>query len=461
LTVTGLVRDRDTHAPLPGMWISRRWNPLTNLEKIGEMIVTDEQGRFAISGLNPEIVKWKNSHRDVTAFPPPGMPYHMAQGKIDDDGEVLIECVRGMPYRLKVVDERGEPVEADVTYQYVNPNPHRVDVLGPLAESGGVNRAARRTDGTYEGIAMPGPGAVLVKTPGRGYRPSHVDPKAFFAPGRTEWSRMEQRLAFGTHDTVATTGSRDQNEYAAIVLVNPPAPENAAETPTLELTATVFDDKPRRVSLVDADGQPVVGVKPHGMLATSGNEPVLRTASISLTKLHPDRIRRVIFVKEDRKLIGFLMARGDGDAPYAVVMQPWGTVRGRLVDAEGQPMDARLSIGSGYGPPNPDPEAGDHAKVKIDKQGQFQIDQLVPGQRYSARVIRGHYTFAGMAFENLVVKPGETRDLGDVTVKPPGVAKNFNLRAPGCAGGLLFLTAAAIGPSARAGGFYSSLEFSR
>ena len=37
----------------------------------------------------------------------------------------------------------------------------------------------------------------------------------------------------------------------------------------------------------------------------------------------PDRRRRITFVKEDHKLIGFLLARGDGDTPYTVRMRPW------------------------------------------------------------------------------------------------------------------------------------------
>jgi hypothetical protein len=47
------------------------------------------------------------------------------------------------------------------------------------------------------------------------------------------------------------------------------------------------------------------------------------------------------------------------------------------------------------------------------------FEQLVPGLRYTCDMSRGGGLYAGMAFENLVLKPGETRDLGDIRSKKP------------------------------------------
>ena len=83
--------------------------------------------------------------------------------------------------------------------------------------------------------------------------------------------------------------------------------------------ATVSRDKPRQVSLVDPDNKPVMGATSEGLTFFPwDHEPRLRAASFPVTKLHPDRLRRITFVQEDRKLIGFLGARGDGEAPYTV-----------------------------------------------------------------------------------------------------------------------------------------------
>jgi hypothetical protein len=43
---------------------------------------------------------------------------------------------------------------------------------------------------------------------------------------------------------------------------------------------------------------------------------------------------------------------------------------------------------------------------------------LVPGQRYRAKVCRDAGV-AGMALENLVLKPGEVKDLGDIRTGKP------------------------------------------
>ena len=74
-----------------------------------------------------------------------------------------------------------------------------------LAQAGSpLSRAARQADGSYLGVALPGPGVVVAKTPRKaGYRPAHVDPKAFFAPGKTDWTPQELITTYGNHDTLS------------------------------------------------------------------------------------------------------------------------------------------------------------------------------------------------------------------------------------------------------------------
>ena len=68
-------------------------------------------------------------------------------------------------------------------------------------------------------------------------------------------------MMYGSRDQVALSiGQIEQNDYAAIVLVNPPP-----DSPPLELSATVFKDRPRRVTLVDAEDKPVIGAKSSGI----------------------------------------------------------------------------------------------------------------------------------------------------------------------------------------------------
>ena len=343
----------------------------------------------------------------------------------------MIDCRRGIPFRLRLTDEAGGPVDAEVEFHPVMPNPHAVSVL-PHDWTFGypVSRAAMTGKGVFEGVVIAGPGAVVVKTPGRSdYRPAHVDPKAFFAPGRTEWTNQELITAYGTHDTLIIGNVwDDQHEYAAIVLVNPPQ-----DSKPLELKAIVARDRPRQVTILDPEGKPVVGVQTRGLTPQPwDNEPPLRAATVPITKLHPTRSRRITYLKKDRKLIGFLLARGDGEAPYTVRLQPWATVSGRIVDENGDPLEEKQVL-PGRNPaavglaPNPklviatrdDPLAGTFPDSGTDGKGRFRIDQLVPGLRYQCDMYRDGGEFCGVAFENLVLKPGETRDLGDIRWKPP------------------------------------------
>ncbi|MEJ7637729.1 MAG: hypothetical protein WKF75_06995, partial [Singulisphaera sp.] len=314
-------------------------------------------------------------------------------------------------------------------YQAVMPNPHLDGLLRGTSYDGGfpLNRAARRAEGIYEGFVLPGPGAVMVQTPGRpDNRPARVDPKAFFAPGKTDWTAQELISAYGTQDTVSIGyGWTDQHDYAAIVLVNPPV----ASKP-LELSAIVVRDKPRRVTILGPEGHPVVGVQTQGLTSHPwDSEPRLRASTFAITKLHPDRARRITFIKEDRKLIGFLLARGDGETPYTVQLRPWAAVTGRILDEDGKPLSATgpqgkqempASLTRGTRLKNADhdsPDIGVFPSLDTDGEGRFRVERLVPGQRYSADVYRDRRWSAGEAFENLVLQPGEVRDLGDIRTR--------------------------------------------
>ena len=83
-------------------------------------------------------------------------------------------------------------------------------------------------------------------------------------------------------------------------------------------------------------------------------------------------------------------------------------------------MPATLFMGNWRGiVTSSDATVGEHPGGQTDEQGRFHLEQLVPGLRYHAEIYRGLGMFAGMAFENLVLKPGEVKELGDIRGKPP------------------------------------------
>jgi hypothetical protein len=426
LAISGVVVDQETGEPLAGVSLNHTLDWLSDK-------TTDARGRFVFEGLSP-----KEKNITVCAKPKPGQPYLPVATQFKGEGELLLECSKGIPYRLTIRDETGRPVEAEVVYSVIKPNPFFAKKLGVLnrAHSGSpLVNAARQADGSYLGVAIPGPGVVTVKTRrGVSYRPAHVDPKGFFAPGRTEWTPQEMITTYGTHNTLSEETNyggcwEDQHDFAAIVLINP-----VEDSKPLELTATVVPDRPRQVTLLDPDGKPVVGVLARRLKYYSHYpedwETRLRAATFPLTGLHPARNRRIAFVKEDRRLIGFLMASGDGEAPYTVRMQPWATVIGRLVDEQGQPKGDNRE--EGMGPPpitlmdfgdlkggtENDPSIGRFPYVEVPKDGRFRAEQLIPGQKYTAGVAHKIGEWGGTIFENMTLAPGEVRDLGDITPRP-------------------------------------------
>lgn len=421
LTVTGVVRDRETKQPVAGMWVTHRgYNPLTAPAQATDAVVTDVNGRFTLRGLNPKLLEYeKESTRSITAIPQPGVQYLRAGTFFEKDKDTVIETVRGIGYRLMVVDEDGKTVNAKVEYQRINPNSIGADMIKSVGggKSGHLNHAARRDDGTYEGFVLPGPGAVLVSVPGNEYRPAHVDPKSFFAPGKT-WD-VDSTYTFGTHNILALGGSWfDQREREAIVLVNP-----SVDSKTLTLTAMLIRDQPRAISLVDTDGKPVFGAvaRMHERRGTSHVNQTIVGSTFPMEGLNVDKDQWITFLHEQRKLATVVSIRGDSDAGVTVPLQPWATVTGRFVDEEGNPVPITSKSEFSTIVRNAAHGAKEYFAHTVNQDGTFQIDGFAPGQNYTTSGTyrkRKNYIPGGM-FKNLVLSPGETRDLGDIQVQVP------------------------------------------
>ena len=110
-----------------------------------------------------------STRHELWAYPQPGSDHFMAKATIPDEGDVVIECPRGIPYRLRLVDETGAAVEAEVAYYSVFPNPIVYTMFPSNSVQGmyPLSRAKRQDDGTYIGAVIPGPGVVVAKTRAR------------------------------------------------------------------------------------------------------------------------------------------------------------------------------------------------------------------------------------------------------------------------------------------------------
>jgi hypothetical protein len=166
----------------------------------------------------------------------------------------------------------------------------------------------------------------------------------------------------------------------------------------------------------------VAGARVRGRKAAYDWE-IAPTAEFTLrgSSLKQPRPRTVLVVHEATRQIGALPVKGDETGPLEVRLQPWGTVTGRLVNADGEPYGGSLVN------PISSERSIDYPlqmRVKTDKDGTFRVEGMVPGVKY--RLDYAHVSAGGriegkdmgIIVDGLTLKAGESLDLGNVTGRP-------------------------------------------
>jgi RNA polymerase sigma factor (sigma-70 family) len=404
--LTGVVRDQASKAPLAHFSVGGTATT--------SRMITGPDGRFTLTGFP------KGRDYALIAVPQNGIPYFNTCVRVPDTAgldpiSADIECVRGIPYRLKLIDKQtGMPVrKANVVYEPIYPNPHTREVrgFGPINGVGPYNTAHEESDGTYISAVLPGPGALCVRLRNaHSYMPACVDPAAFFkdVPNATLDGKAygDRTLLFMAIDGDGMS-ALPQEQFTAIILVNPPV-----ESKPLEIEYAVAPDPNLKVTVLGPGAERIEGLTGDGAIATP--DPTI----FSVARLNPLRPRRVIFTQSEKQLVGFLLARGDELQRPTVTLQPWGTVTGRLVSASGKPRPKIRFQTKDWETVIFDPKVGmlPSGGAQTDTEGRFRIERLVPGQKYSAIVIglTPPDDGFGSVFEELIVMPGQTKDLGDI-----------------------------------------------
>lgn len=383
----------------------------------GQQFKTDADGRFEVTGLAKQPRGYELAF--VGSFAAP-FASHRQQVVPGDDGYIKLQPA--VPYRLKLVDAKGEPIDREVTSIQVQATPG--DIRSGITSR--FNDAERIGPGVYEGIVPLGPGAVLVKRGAKADRPAAVDPKAFFAPNRKDWTPEEQRYAYGDAWRIAQTpivttdglsvGANwtvDQLGLAAVAFTYGRTGDGV-----LELTATVASDVPVQVTLVDEAGAPVTDARVERQLDKYNGEGL--PATFAVYGLHPQRPELLRFSQEQRSLIGTLSTTWTSE-PLRVVMRPAATLLGRIVDASGElSSDFGIRVvGEGLAP---DTFVGGRVFNTTEKpgerKGEFRLD-VPPGTDVRGEWIRRAQDqltrpSAGAAFGPVAPKPGETLNFGDL-----------------------------------------------
>jgi hypothetical protein len=385
----------------------------------GQKFTTDAEGRFEITGLSPYPEGYELAF--IGSF---SVPYRSQRQRIVAGRDASVELQPAVSYRLTLRDPQGEPVEREVYSIEVQQTPG--SVRREVKER--FNTAVQAAPGMYEGIVPTGSGAVLVKRGAKTDRPAAVDPKAFFEPGRTDWTLEEERYAYGDAWRIVQVGVsetdqlapnanpvHEQLELAGAVFTNA-----RQEDGVLELAAVVYSDPPVEATLVDEAGELVHNSRVERQFERYKAEGL--PATFPVHGLHPERAEFLMFYQEERRLIATLSTTWTSE-PIRVVMRPAATLLGRFVDSSGQLDDdfgMRL-LGDGV---IPDAFVAGRVfnttETPGEREGEFRW-ALPPGIEVRGEFVRRTYDHrtrpsVGTAFGPLVPQPGETIDLGDLTV---------------------------------------------
>ncbi|HJT77281.1 MAG TPA: carboxypeptidase-like regulatory domain-containing protein, partial [Gemmataceae bacterium] len=410
--VVGTVRDAATGAPIPGAVVETYQLAGTRLAQNAVYhVVADGRGHYRFTGLP------RGKSNRLRIRPPQDRPYLPVVKDVppaEPFTEVALDAALhpGVWVDVTATDgATGKPVPGNVSYFALPAKRTPETRFRQLYADAYNDFMPTRTDGTFRFAAAPGK-AVL----------------AF----RADWDKYP--IAREAATIWLPSGLAPSN-FQAFADINP-KPGDGPVKVAFRLSA----ERVVKGKLVGPDGRPVVGALAAGLRHDWFWQPggSLKTDTFTALGLDPARPRLLCFVQREKKLAGSVVVRGDEKGPLTVRLQPWATVSGRLLDAEGRPiknadltftevpvrkpgqpmsLDTGLHVVTHFaGQPSLDP--------KTDGEGRFRVEGLVPGLKYNLALYeRGAVDFEqirwdGLAFRGLVLKPGEAHDLGDVKLQP-------------------------------------------
>lgn len=402
--VVGVVRDADTGLPLgdvaiesyrigPGGAIGSRMNLLRT--------ATNNAGEFRLEGLP------KGAGHVLLAVPSDDMPYFMREIAVPETQglepiQVDVELHRGIWIRGRVLDAVSrEPLMASLHYLPFLTN----EAAGRLPEfhsNGGVDggvghqhRYQSKTDGSFRVVGLPGRGvvgAVLVTKHRLGARASKI-------------AGADERGILPTYRNPMQAGKTWPH---VMVEINPSAGQEQVEV-TLEADPGAAVE----VRVTDPAGQPLSGFQVSGEYP-AGFWPFDKQDSIAVAGIAADETRLIVVQHRQRGLSGLITVSA-ADGERQLTLSAGATVRGRLIDDEGEPL-GRATI---Y--PILEVKGARSARLPeatSDADGRFELTAVPGGANYRLRITSREPRI----FRDNVVRftsvAGQKVELGDVLVSP-------------------------------------------
>jgi hypothetical protein len=386
----------------------------------GVEAVTDARGHFRLVGL-PKRGAYVLAARPAEDSPLLGRSFQIPDTEGLQPLSCVIELARGVVVTGRLMDRAtGQGLSGEVRFVPLAGNPYfaRKPGYGPYRHE--RPSASSDADGRFRLTVYPGPGVLLARARGPyqlinrmaiyPYKPAVLDPAdrlRLYPDGKGDNNRFT-----AVDNSVETLCS--ESAYKLLDLAED------AEGDSCELYAD--PGKTLRVKVQDADGKPLSGVVASGLTACWPITFPLQADECTVFALDPERPRELAFYHAERRLAGVLKVRGDEPEPPAVRLVPTGTVTGRVLDADGQPV-----VGAEVQPDFNGDELSElyrlarlrQEAVRTDRDGRFRLDGLIPEMSFVLAFHKGRdFLVREPTPPTTRVRSGATLDLGDLRVKP-------------------------------------------
>jgi beta-lactamase regulating signal transducer with metallopeptidase domain len=400
LEVTGNVTDKDTGKPVAGAIVQMTTgfgNPFQFLKT-----TTNSAGQYLLTGIPPKNTFGQTD--GVLASVPNGPAYLPSVQPLDEKPAVKpalrnFALKRGVLVRGRVTDKlTGKPIRANLDYFILEDNRYVIDYPPYGTIRAGMPYPCDE-NGIFQLVVMPGRGVLGARFGNDTYR---------LGVGIENIKGLTEAFpgAYRAHPHYFSPAN-----YNKVVEIN-------AKPGDESVTADMQFERGRTVKglLTGPDGKPVSGVLMMGAedhFQVWGHER-LPTAEFEVHALGPDAKRGLLFFHEAKKLAGAYVVKAGENGPIAIKLEHAGSLAGRLTEHGLPAFGVQMTCDRPYEMNESRYEHGSLPEaIKTGKDGRFLVVGLVPGLKYSLRVWNGN-RIVGEAVKNVVVKPGETRDVGDV-----------------------------------------------
>jgi RNA polymerase sigma factor (sigma-70 family) len=422
--IQGTVFDQKTKKPVADVVVSGRvrrgwWEVFVYAR-------TDAAGRYRLAGL-------RNTECELmfgTSKPSAYLSLAKTVGPSLGLTPVTLDMpmVRGTVVTGRVTDRTtGMPVLGGVGYAPLSGNKHLDDLPGRDVHVLGNMSYHIDADGRFRLVVPPGIGILTMQN---SWWASDVKPYPRVRLRAEDRGKpfFRTRADIGDMFITAANAYYPLSTTHAYRVIDPPA-----GTEKLTVDIQLDAGKTVAVKVVGPDGQPFKGATVTGRVAMFDEPAILKDDTFTVAALLPEDSRLVAAVHADKKLGGTVVVDSKEKAPPVVRLAAWGTLTGRVVGSDGQPV-AGMGIGLAFGfpgvkfsaRPTPPPSAaaklyghlmGDR-EVTTGADGRFRCDVPFAGLAFNVSFVhKGKRLGAEKPPRDVTVAPGKTRDLGDIVVK--------------------------------------------